>query len=131
MRRFLELLRLTPPPPAASHRGQADTPSLAGEGPLHTAALGALRLVDDPELGIDIVSLGLIYELRIDVDFAQVALTMTTPSCPLGEHIRVEAARALAAVPGLAGAEVCLVWEPPWGPERMSRDARASLGWER
>lgn len=130
MRRVLALFR--PPTPArdVSPPSLPDTPSLEGEGPLHAAAVAALRLVVDPELGIDIVSLGLVYELRIEGEAARVAMTMTTPSCPLGEHIRVEAARALATVPGLKTAEVSLVWEPPWGPERMSRDARASLGWK-
>jgi metal-sulfur cluster biosynthetic enzyme len=102
---------------------------LPGDGPLHVAVRHALQSVIDPELGIDIVSLGLVYGLSFEGDIARVELTMTTPSCPLGEHLRVEAQRALSAVPGVGRADVRLVWEPPWSPARMSKEARRSLGW--
>ena len=61
---------------------------------------------------------------EVDVD-----MTMTTPACPLGEQIVGDAETRLRALPGLTRATVNLVWDPPWGPERMSDDARRVLGW--
>ena len=88
-----------------------------------------LSNVIDPELGIDVVALGLVYRIDCSPEAIAVDLTMTTPSCPLGEHIRDEAERALyQAFPG-AMVTVELVWSPPWGPERMSDVAKAALGW--
>jgi metal-sulfur cluster biosynthetic enzyme len=89
----------------------------------------ALRAVIDPEVGVNIVDLGLIYELTVDGGEVHVALTMTSPACPLGEGIVRDAERCVRAVPGVSGADVRLVWRPPWGPERMSAAARRQLGW--
>lgn len=94
--------------------------------PLLTAAL---RSVIDPELGIDIVSLGLVYAAERVGDRAVVKLTMTTPTCPLGESIANDARAALEAVPGVNLAEIDLVFEPRWTPERLSPEARARLGY--
>lgn len=93
--------------------------------------LDALRQVIDPEAGIDIVALGLVYGVDCRSDAVCITLTMTSPACPLGEMICDEAHAAVA--PLLAAAQtldVQLVWEPPWGPERMSETARAHFGWE-
>jgi metal-sulfur cluster biosynthetic enzyme len=90
--------------------------------------LAALRSVLDPELGIDIVSLGLVYGAERERDRALVQLTMTSPTCPLGESIVAEARAALESVPGVNVAEVDLVFEPRWTPERLSPEARAQLG---
>ncbi|GMU63403.1 MAG: SUF system Fe-S cluster assembly protein [Myxococcaceae bacterium] len=91
--------------------------------------LQALRTVIDPELGIDVVSLGLVYGARREGDVAKVALTMTTPACPLGEAIAADAREALLLrVPELREAEVELVFEPPWTRDRMSAEARRQLG---
>ena len=97
--------------------------------PTREAVLHALRAVIDPEVGVDIVSLGLVY----DVDIApggvvRVNLTMTTPACPLGEDIIEQAYAALSEVPGCEAPDVQLVWDPPWTPERMSAEARQQLG---
>lgn len=91
--------------------------------------LRALRVVIDPELGIDVVSLGLVYAAERDGERARVVMTMTTPACPLGEVI-VEDARAAveAMVPGVRHVAVELVFEPPWTPKRMSPEAREQLG---
>jgi metal-sulfur cluster biosynthetic enzyme len=90
----------------------------------------ALRAVIDPELGIDVVALGLVYGVRID-EGGRVAvdLTMTTAACPMGELIAEQARAALAAIPGVTSSEVQLVWDPPWTPERMQPEARRALGW--
>lgn len=88
-----------------------------------------LSNVIDPELGLDIVSLGLVYRIECKDEAVEVDLTMTTPSCPLGEHIREEAERVVSeAAPGKS-VSVELVWSPPWEPARMSDEAKASLGW--
>lgn len=94
-------------------------------------AVEALRGVIDPEVGIDVVSLGLVYGVDVDGDRVAVSMTMTTPACPLGEHIALDAERRLCALDGIRAAVVRLVWDPPWTPERMSPEARASLGWDR
>lgn len=93
--------------------------------------LRALRAVLDPELGIDVVSLGLVYEARVEGEVAHVVMTMTTPACPLGEVILEDARQAIeATVPGVRRADIALVFEPPWSPERMSPDARLMLSGE-
>ena len=88
-----------------------------------------LSSVIDPELGLDVVALGLVYKVDCSEDSVDVDLTMTTPSCPLGEHIRDEAERLLAEAYPNARVTVNLVWSPPWEPERMSDEAKAALGW--
>jgi metal-sulfur cluster biosynthetic enzyme len=90
--------------------------------------LRALRVVIDPELGVDIVSLGLVYEAVRDGDTARVVMTMTTPACPLGESIAADARSAVEAMGGVRHADVQLVFDPPWTRERMSPDARRQLG---
>ncbi len=90
----------------------------------------ALRSVIDPEAGMNIVDLGLVYGIEADAGGVRVALTMTSPTCPMGDLILDEARQAVAAVlPADCALAVDLVWEPPWGPERMSETARAHFGW--
>jgi len=89
----------------------------------------ALREVIDPELGLNVVDLGLVYRIEVQGAAVEVDLTMTTAACPLGEQIQLDAQQRVAAVPGVERAEVRLVWDPPWRPERMLPAARARLGW--
>ena len=90
----------------------------------------ALRKVIDPENGINIVDLGLIYDLSIEGERVCVSLTMTSPACPMGDMIMEDVERVLCAVlPPAYQPELQLVWEPPWGPERMSDAARERFGW--
>lgn len=92
----------------------------------------ALCSVDDPEVGMNIVDLGLVYGIHIEPDRVRVELTMTTPACPLGDLITENARRAVAAVlPQDTAVEVALVWEPPWTPDLMSESARQTFGWPR
>ncbi|WP_324779275.1 metal-sulfur cluster assembly factor [Thiobacillus sedimenti] len=90
----------------------------------------ALRGVDDPEVGMNIVDLGLVYGVDVTPGQLHVDLTMTSPACPMGEMILEDAQRALEAL-APAGVEIdlTLVWDPPWSPDRMSEDARAHFGW--
>lgn len=90
----------------------------------------ALRQVIDPEVGMNIVDLGLVYRLEQTADGVELDLTMTSPACPMGEGIAQEAENILAAnVPPGCPVHVQLVWNPPWTPERMSDHARSHFGW--
>lgn len=118
--------------PAASSPTSAENPSAAPSTAADTdPLLHALRKVVDPELGVNIVELGLVYGIRRDAGGVAVDITMTSPACPMGEGILAEAEFELAAVlPADTHLAVNLVWEPPWHPERMSPRAREVLGWE-
>ena len=89
----------------------------------------ALREVIDPELGIDIVSLGLVYGLEVNNRVAAVVLTTTTPACPLGEYITDEVRRVLLAGGAVDRVEVVITHEPAWTPEMMSDDTKQAFGW--
>ena len=89
-----------------------------------------LRNVVDPEIGVNIVDLGLIYDIRIEAGEIRIALTMTSPACPMSDLVLSDAQAALAeAFPDAPPAKIDLVWNPPWEPARMSDKARATLGW--
>lgn len=93
--------------------------------------LGALREVIDPELGVNIVDLGLVYSAAVmpNGDIL-VQMTMTTPVCPLSAHLQSEAQAALRrAFPDVRAIQVQIVWNPPWDPSMMSAEARRQLGW--
>ena len=80
----------------------------------------ALRSVDDPEAGMNIVDLGLIYNIDVTPERVRVELTLTSPACPLGDLISDNVRRAITAlVPDGVGVDVELVWEPFWTPDRM------------
>jgi len=89
----------------------------------------ALREVIDPEIGMNVVDLGLVYGVQIEDAHVRIQLTMTSPACPLGDMIADDAmakVRAHTKEPVLV--EVELVWDPPWNPGMMSADARRALG---
>lgn len=89
----------------------------------------ALRLVIDPEIGINIVDLGLVYGIKVTDGEACIDLTMTTPACPLSEYVSTSAeATVRREVPELRSVTVRLVWDPPWRPDMMSADASRQLG---
>jgi metal-sulfur cluster biosynthetic enzyme len=92
------------------------------------AALAALGDVWDPELGLDVVSLGLVYDVRVTGDDVQVDMTLTTPGCPVSEQLPAEAEAAVRAALPEADVTVNVVWEPPWTPERLSPVALERLG---
>lgn len=90
----------------------------------------ALREVYDPELGVNIVDLGLVYDIAIKDDTVEVTMTLTTPGCPLHTTLVTAVEQAVRLfVPGVNAVRVHLVWDPPWSPERMSPAGRAALGW--
>ncbi|MBP2076606.1 metal-sulfur cluster assembly factor [Oceanobacillus polygoni] len=90
---------------------------------------GALENVIDPELGIDIVNLGLIYDVDLDEDgVCNVTMTLTSMGCPLAAHIETDIKHALADIPEAKEIRVNVVWDPPWGKDKMSRYAKIALG---
>lgn len=91
--------------------------------------LTTLKGVNDPELGLNIVDLGLVYSAERTADGISVAMTMTSPSCPAGEMITREARDLLVETfPGTV-VNVELIWDPAWTPQRVSEDGRRQLGW--
>jgi metal-sulfur cluster biosynthetic enzyme len=106
----------------------AAAPSLAKASP--ELVLAALSEVYDPEIGIDIVSLGLIYGSTIDDDgLLTIDMTLTTPYCPMGSIIQGQAHAVCHGLPGVNDVKVQLVWSPPWDPRTMaSEEARLELG---
>lgn len=90
----------------------------------------ALRSVDDPEVGINIVDLGLVYRVDLTPERVRVEMTMTTPACPMGDYITDHARRAVGSLlPDGVGVDVELVWDPIWTPDRMSESAKQTFGW--
>ena len=88
----------------------------------------ALRDVIDPELGYNIVDIGLIYEVLVDEGHAAITMTTTTPGCPATAALQEGARECAARVPGISGVDVRMVWTPPWTPQRMSAEAKEYLG---
>ena len=103
----------------------------AGEpgGELYDAVIDALKEIYDPEIPVNIYDLGLIYGVEITADgHAAVQMTLTTPHCPVAESMPGEVELRVGSVPGIGHAEVNLVWDPPWDPQKMSDDAKLELG---
>lgn len=91
--------------------------------------MGALEQVIDPELGIDIVNIGLVYDVELDDDgLCTVSMTLTTMGCPLAGILTEQVQMALSDIPEVKDTNVNLVWNPPWTKDRMSRYAKIALG---
>jgi metal-sulfur cluster biosynthetic enzyme len=106
---------------------QAQTPR--GDLPLDEAAVRtALRKVKDPEAGLNIIDLGLVYDVAIADDKVHVKMTLTSPACPVGPQIMHEADTAVRSVEGVTDVKIELVWDPYWTPERIDPKVRAYLG---
>ena len=88
----------------------------------------ALRQVEDPELGMDIVELGLLYDAEVQGSRVKVTHSLTSMGCPAGPLIQEDITRAASEVPGVEQVETELTWDPPWTPEKMSDDAKFILG---
>ena len=95
---------------------------------LAAAIRSALATVEDPELGLDIVSLGLVYGIECDGGRARVVFSLTSMGCPIGPMIERDIVEAAGGVDGVDAVETELVFDPPWSPERMSDDAKFLLG---
>ena len=88
----------------------------------------ALRRVKDPELNLNILDLGLVYEIRVDGTDVAIDMTLTSPGCPSGPEIMSDAERHLKAIPGVGNVAVNLVWSPFWSPDKIEPRVRAYLG---
>jgi metal-sulfur cluster biosynthetic enzyme len=102
---------------------------LVGPGTEAAQLREALREVIDPELGIDIVSLGLVFGLEVNGRDAAVLMTTTTPACPLGEYLTDEVRRVLVTGGWVDRVEVVITHVPAWSPEMMSAETKQAFGW--
>lgn len=115
---------------AAEFRGapEAESGAAVSDEELKDKVIDALKTVYDPEIPVNIFDLGLIYEVRIERGFVAIDMTLTAPGCPVAHTFPGMVERSVCLVPGVNGAAVELVWEPPWTAERISEAARLELG---
>ena len=98
-------------------------------GSVYDGVIEALKEIYDPEIPVNIYDLGLIYGVDVSPDnHVLVTMTLTTPHCPVAESMPGEVELRVGAVPGVGDAEVNLVWDPPWDPQKMSDEAKLELG---
>lgn len=97
--------------------------------PTEDSVREALEQVMDPEAGMNIVDLGLVYRVDVAPERIVVEMTMTTPACPMGDLITDNARRAVEGIAPAVPVEVVLVWDPPWNPSMMSESAKTHFGW--
>jgi FeS assembly SUF system protein len=96
---------------------------------IRAKVVDALRTVFDPEIPVNIYELGLIYDVRVDpAGVVDIRMTLTAPGCPAAGALPVEVEQKARIVEGVKDVRLELVWDPPWGPERMSEAARLQLG---
>ena len=125
-----------PPKPSDSEPEASDKPvSESGSPPLADAKPPtsdqvklALRKVKDPELNLNIVDLGLVYEIMVDGADVQIDMTLTSPGCPAGPQIMNDVERAVKAMPGVGNLTLNLVWQPFWSPDRIEPRVRNYMG---
>jgi metal-sulfur cluster biosynthetic enzyme len=96
--------------------------------PTRDEVIEALRQVEDPELGMDIVDLGLLYDVEVEGPKVKVTHSLTSMGCPVGPLIQEDIDRVTRELPGVEDVDVELTWDPPWSPEKMSDDAKFILG---
>jgi FeS assembly SUF system protein len=110
---------------------QKPEPQSAGEpgGEIYDGVIQALKEIYDPEIPVNIYDLGLIYGVDVtEGGHVAVTMTLTTPHCPVAESMPGEVELRVGAVPGVGTAEVNLIWDPPWDPQKMSDEAKLELG---
>ena len=119
----------TPDDQAAAAATPNDTPLTDVESISPDQAKLALRKVKDPELGLNIIDLGLVYDITVnEKNDIHVDMTLTSPGCPAGPQIMTDVERVLQALPGVGEVELNLVWSPYWTPERIEPRVRAYMG---
>jgi metal-sulfur cluster biosynthetic enzyme len=96
--------------------------------PTRDEVIEALRQVEDPELGMDIVDLGLLYDVEVEGRRVKVTHSLTSMGCPVGPLIQEDIDRVTRELPGVEDVDVELTWDPPWTPDKMSDDAKFILG---
>ena len=90
---------------------------------------GALEEVIDPELGLDFVSLGLVYDVEVSEGDVNITFTLTTPACPIGPQVSEQMREFVGDIEGVSNVTPHMVFDPPWSPEMMSEDAKFALGY--
>ena len=117
------------PADVASHASDAGGAELLDEPPPTVDQVKmALRRVKDPDLNLNIIDLGLVYDVAVDDRTVKVDMSLTSPACPSGPQLMGDTERAARAVPGVRDVVVNLVWSPLWSPERIEPRVRAYLG---
>lgn len=120
-----DAIGLEPPPPD-------ETPAAPAGGDVETQVWEALKGCYDPEIPVNIVDLGLVYDLKVDEASGghrvAVKMTLTAQGCGMGTVIAGDAQQRIAALPGVAEATVDIVWDPPWGPQMITPEGREKLG---
>jgi metal-sulfur cluster biosynthetic enzyme len=96
--------------------------------PSREEVIDALRVVEDPELGMDIVELGLLYDVEVEGPKVHMTYSLTSMGCPVGPMIEQQMLEVVEGLEGVEDAQAELTWEPPWSPEKMSDDAKFILG---
>jgi metal-sulfur cluster biosynthetic enzyme len=113
----------------AADAGGAPVVDAEADGPTSEMVTEALKNVYDPELGINIVDLGLVYEVKVDAaGDVDIEYTLTTMGCPIGPLIEDQMRSLLLGIPGVGAVRPEMVLRPPWSPEMMSDEAKAALG---
>ena len=108
--------------------GRPAASAYTGRVPTKEQVIDALRVVEDPELGMDIVELGLLYDVEVEDSKVKATYSLTSIGCPVGPMIEQQIKETIEGMEGVAEAETELTWDPPWSPERMSEDAKFILG---
>ena len=110
-------------------QGHPLIPASSVDHPLYDAICDACRTVHDPEIPVNIYDLGLIYSIRIADDASvDIDMSLTAPGCPVAGEMPIWVQDAVESLPGVKSADVQLVWEPPWGMEMLSDEAKLELG---
>jgi metal-sulfur cluster biosynthetic enzyme len=126
----IKVTNLTNAVPRGSARPAFNPDPLGTLEPMPTKdeVIEALHAVEDPELGMDIVELGLLYDVEVDGPKVRVIHSLTSMGCPAGPMIQEDIHSVASQVPGVEDVEIELIWDPPWTPDRMSEDAKFILG---
>ena len=117
------------PDDAPDEPAESNAAPAAAEGPPSADQVKlALRKVKDPELNLNVVDLGLIYEINVDGSEVQIDMTLTSPGCSAGPQIMGDVERVLKALPGVTNVAINLVWQPFWTPDKIEPRVRAYMG---
>lgn len=116
-------------PLSESTAATGDTLGLLGGQVNRATVADLLYQVIDPEIGVNIVDLGLVFGIEVTATQVLITMTLTTPGCPLAGYIEDCIHRALWGLPTVEDIKVQIVWDPAWGPELMSEQAKIELGW--
>jgi metal-sulfur cluster biosynthetic enzyme len=115
--------------PAASNAPASTNAGSAADAPPSSDQVGmALRKVKDPELNLNIIDLGLVYDIAVDGGDVDINMTLTSPGCPAGPQIMGDVERVVKAMAGVTDVSINLVWEPFWSPEKIEPRVRAYMG---